>query len=650
MSAAGRHAKIAVGSVTYNDGQVNRAVRFSGTTHVEFANQSALSDGPFSLALWMRAQRKTEKTLIHKMEDGDSRRGVELYLDRASKLPELKRGQTLYIRLVHQWPNNAIRAESTQKLVLGEWEHVTLTYDGSGKAKGLKLYVDGKPWQLRVTHDGLTGSLANGASVGIGDSQVGQPFKGDIDDLRLYDRVLTGQDAEQLAVDEPIRAILAERLPDDACAEYGFVVKKEGSEDVGVTPKKVPKQERRCRGQNDRLRHYYLGYYAPKRYRKTYDRLLFLRERKKKLDFMIPTTMVMKERSKPRMTHVLERGDYRNKRDPVSAGVPAVLPPLPPGAPPNRLGLAKWLVDPANPLTSRVAVNRYWQMYFGTGIVKTSEDFGSQGEAPSHPELLDWLAREFVESGWDVKAMQRLIVTSATYRQASRMAPELRAKDVENRLLARGPRFRLDAEFVRDNALAVSGLLNREIGGASVYPYQPPGLWEEMSFGDRFTAQEYAPSRGKDLYRRSMYTFWKRTVPPAQLATFDAPDREKCTVRRARTNTPLQALILMNDPTYVEAARTLAEKMIAASDDSAARLAYAFRRAMAREPTASERDVLLTLLHQQLEEYRGDAEAARDLLSVGESKPSAASDSTELAAWTMVASTVLNLDETITKE
>ena len=230
------------------------------------------------------------------------------------------------------------------------------------------------------------------------------------------------------------------------------------------------------------------------------------------------------------------------------------------------------------------------------------------------------------------------------------MTPELRAKDSENRLLARGSRFRLDADVVRDNALAAAGLLNREIGGASVYPYQPPGLWEEMSFGDRFTAQEYTPSHGQDLYRRSMYTFWKRTVPPAQLATFDAPDREKCTVRRARTNTPLQALILMNDPTYVEAARALAEKMIAASDDPAARLAYAFRRAMAREPTGGERDVLLTLLHQQLEEYRANADAARELLAVGESKPSAASDATELAAWTMVASTVLNLDETITKE
>ena len=646
-----RQAKTVEGSVTYDDGQVGRAVRFSGATHAEFANNEALGDGPFSLALWMRAQRKTDKTLIHKMDDSETRRGVELYLDQASKLAELKRGQTLYIRLVHRWPDDAIRAQSTRKLVLGEWEHVTVTYDGSGQAKGLKLYVDGKPWGLRVTHDNLSGSFANSAPVGIGDRSVGRQYKGDIDDLRLYGRVLTVDEAEQLAVDEPIRSILAGRVPDDACAEYGFVQqKKDPEEELEEEKEKPSKQERRCRAQNDKLRDYYLSHYAPKRYRKAYARLLDLQEQKRQLDLEIPTVMVMKEMAKPRMTHVLGRGDYRNKRDAVSAGVPAVLPPLPPDASPNRLGLAKWLVDPSNPLTPRVALNRYWQMYFGTGIVKTSEDFGSQGEAPTHPQLLDWLATEFVRTGWDVKATQRLIVTSATYRQSSRVTPELRAKDIENRLLARGSRFRLDAEGVRDNALAISGLLNDEIGGPSVYPYQPPGLWEEMSFGDRFTAQEYTPSHGRDLYRRSMYTFWKRTVPPAQLATFDAPDREKCTVRRARTNTPLQALILMNDPTYVESARVLAEKMMAASGDSAARLTYAFRRAMAREPTSSERDVLLTLLHQQLEDYRGDPDAAKALLAVGESKPTASSDATELAAWTMVATTVLNLDETITKE
>ncbi len=272
--------------------------------------------------------------------------------------------------------------------------------------------------------------------------------------------------------------------------------------------------------------------------------------------------MIMAEMKKPRETFVLGRGQYDNPKEKVTAGVPAFLPPMAPGLPMNRLGLAKWIVSPGNPLTARVAVNHFWQEYFGTGIVKTSEDFGSQGEQPSNPLLLDWLATEFVRTGWNVKAMQRLIVTSATYRQSSRVTPELAERDPENRLLARGPRFRLPAELIRDNALAVSGLLDNRIGGPSVYPYQPKGLWEEMAFGGGFSGQTYTESTGRDLYRRSMYTVWKRTVPPAALVTFDAPDREKCTARRSVTNTPLQALVLLNDPTYVEAARFLAARML----------------------------------------------------------------------------------------
>ena len=301
------------------------------------------------------------------------------------------------------------------------------------------------------------------------------------------------------------------------------------------------------------MRDYFLTHVATESEQQFYADLLDFDKQLTRLKNEIPTTMVMAEMSKPRETFVLGRGDYRNKTARVTAGVPAVLNPLPSDAPSNRLGLARWLVDPANPLTARVTVNRYWQMIFGTGLVSSSEDFGSQGEPPSHPALLDWLAVEFVESGWDVKALLKKIVMSSAYRQSSRVTPEHLEKDPGNRLLARGPRFRLSAEGIRDNALAVSGLLNPEIGGPSVYPYQPPGLWEEMAFGDVFSAQTYTPGSGKDLYRRGMYTFWKRTVPPASLATFDAPDREECRIRRALTNTPLQALVLMNDPTYVEA-------------------------------------------------------------------------------------------------
>jgi Protein of unknown function (DUF1553) len=359
----------------------------------------------------------------------------------------------------------------------------------------------------------------------------------------------------------------------------------------------------------------------------------------------------MSEMENPRETFILNRGDYRNKTEKVSPGVPSVLSPLPQNAPANRLGLAKWLVSPNHPLTARVTVNRYWQMYFGTGIVKTSENFGMQGEPPVHPELLDWLATEFIRTGWDVKAIQHLIVTSATYKQSSRATTDLLAKDPENRLLARGPRMRLAAESIRDNALAISGLLNTDIGGPSVFPYQPKGLWDELAFGDGFSAQSFTPSTGRDLYRRSMYTFWKRTVPPPQLVTFDAPDREKCTARRAVTNTPLQSLVLMNDPTYIEAARLLAQRtMKEGGRDIRSRIDFAFRLSTARLPSAKERSILQGLLSQQLNRYRSDKKAAADLLAVGESKCDESLNAPELAAWTIVASAILNLDETITKE
>jgi hypothetical protein len=308
-------------------------------------------------------------------------------------------------------------------------------------------------------------------------------------------------------------------------------------------------------------------------------------------------------------------------------------------------------VDPKNPLTARVAVNRYWQDCFGVGIVKTAEDFGSQGEQPSHPQLLDWMATEFIANGWDVKAMMRLIVTSSTYRQSSRETKEMADRDPENRLLARGPRFRLPAEMVRDNALDIAGLLDTRIGGPSVYPYQPKGLWEEMAFGGGFSGQSYTQSTGEDLYRRSMYTVWKRTVPPPQLTTFDAPDREKCTARRTITNTPLQALVLLNDPTYVEASRVLAEKTLSqAGRDPEKRIDFAFRLATDRKPQPQERAVLLTLAREELAEYRRDKASAMKLIGVGEAKRNPKLDPAELAAWTTVTSTILNMDETITKE
>jgi len=363
----------------------------------------------------------------------------------------------------------------------------------------------------------------------------------------------------------------------------------------------------------------------------------------------IPSTMVMQEMETPKQAHLLIRGAYDKPGEKVSRAVPAALSPMPEDAPLNRLGLGRWLVDPAHPLTSRVTVNRFWQQYFGVGLVKTSEDFGSQGEWPSHPELLDWLAVEFIESGWDVKHMQRLIVMSAAYQQASEVTPESYARDKENRWLSRGSRFRMDAEMVRDNSLAVGGLLVHQIGGRSVKPYQPGGIWKVVGYTTSDTAN-FKQDHGEALYRRSMYTFWKRTAPPPSMMAFDAPSRETCTVRRERTNTPLQALTLMNDTQFVEASRNMAQLMMLEGGQSAKeRATYGFRLATARRPDESELNEMVELYQESLAEFQKDQEAAEKLIGVGESKRNESLDASELAAWTMIGNLLLNLDETVTK-
>ncbi len=372
-----------------------------------------------------------------------------------------------------------------------------------------------------------------------------------------------------------------------------------------------------------------------------------LDQKKAAIEKLSPPVMVMAEMSPPRQAYILKRGQYDQRGDKVDAGVPAILSKLPKDAPANRLGLARWLVDPANPLTARVAVNRWWAMHFGTGLVETVEDFGLQGDLPSHPELLDWLALEFIRSGWDVKSMQKLIVTSATYRQSSRVTKELLERDPKNRLLARAPRLRLPAETIRDNALAISGLLKDQVGGPSVRPYQPAGLWEDVSVGRQY---KYVADKGDGLYRRSMYTFWRRTCPPPAMMLFDAPDRETCLARRSRTNTPLHALLVMNEPIFVEAARNLAQRVMQKEKDSAARLTLAWRLALARAPTEKETKIVLGLYPELLEKFRADPAAAKKLLAVGDSPRDAKLNEAEMAAWTTLMNLVLNLDETITKQ
>jgi hypothetical protein len=374
-----------------------------------------------------------------------------------------------------------------------------------------------------------------------------------------------------------------------------------------------------------------------------------LTKRAEALDKEISATLVSEELAEPRPAFVMKRGQYDQPGEPVTRNVPAILPPFPADAPRNRLGLAQWLVAENNPLSARVTVNRFWQRYFGVGLVKTSEDFGSQGEPPSHPELLDWLAVEFQRSGWDVKHIQRLIVTSATYRQSSKATPAEYSADPENRLLARGPRFRLDAEAVRDNALFVSGLFVERIGGPSVRPYQPSGIWEAVGYTTSNTAR-FTQDHGDSLYRRSLYTFWKRTAPPPSLQVFDAPTRETCTVRRSRTNSPLAALALLNDVQFFEAARGLAQRtMVEAGSEVQDRAAYAFRLVTARPPAEQELAILVRLFEIQWAVYCKDLDSAGKVLAVGESPVSDRLEPAELAAWTLVANCILNLDEAITK-
>jgi len=411
--------------------------------------------------------------------------------------------------------------------------------------------------------------------------------------------------------------------------------------------------EQRDESQAKQLRQHYREQIST-RYRKTQTSFAELVAERRKLTDGLPTTQVMEEMDQSRQAYVLERGRYDQHGEKVNPAPPAVLTPQRNGDPPNRLGLARWLVDPEQPLTARVTVNRFWQMMFGHGIVRTPEDFGVQGQRPTHPQLLDWLAVEFAEGGWDVQSLLKTIVMSSTYRQSSRATSEQRAKDPDNRLLARAPRIRLQAEFIRDSALAAGGLLVHEMGGPGIMPYQPAGLWREVAYlpdSGVYSAQVYQLSEGSNLHRRSVYTFWKRTVPPPNMQAFDAPDRESCIVRRNRSNSPLQALVLLNDPTYVEAARGVAQRVLREGGTSSSdRVELAFRTTVGRRPTPPETTTLTAALDEQLREFRGDPEAATRLLSIGQSSVAQHLDPVELAAYTTVCSIILNLDETITRE
>ena len=598
----------------FRDGQPPRGRGVIGEAHV-FDGRCFIDAGDvagfgyfdkFSLGAWINPDGEPSGTILSRMTDADQADGYYV---------QLVDGKIL-VNLVKRWLDDAIRIETDQVVSSGAWQHLMVTYDGSRRAGGITVYLNGRPLSVRVNLDFInqTFSTREPLRIGGGGGPRGR-FRGRIDEVCIYNRCLSGDEVGVIATADPIESLAA-----------------------------TPVEERLDR-QELKLATYYLEMLAPASVRQSYERMSRLHRERERLIESMPTVMVMEEMATPRQTHLLLRGVYDKPGEQVTRGVPARLPGLRNGSPNNRLGLAQWLVDPSNPLTARVAVNRLWQMHFGTGLVRTVEDFGTQGERPSHPELLDWLATHFIASGWDQKAMHRLIVTSATYRQAATGTPNSQAKDPENRLLARGPRFRLPAEMIRDQALAASGLLVERIGGPSVKPYQPEGLWKEIA-----TDGEYAQDHGADLYRRSLYTYWKRTVAPPSMVAFDATARETCTVRETRTNTPLQALTLMNEVTFVEASRVFAQRMLReGGPTSETRIRFGFRLTTGREPTSAELEILNEDLHAHLTRFRGDSDAAAELVRVGESPLASGVDIPELAAYTTVANLLLNLDECVNR-
>jgi hypothetical protein len=561
----------------------------------------------FSFAVRVHANGPGNGTILSRMVDDDSRgEGYQV------RLVDGK----IQVNLVKRWLDDAIRVETQNRVPADRSAHVVVTYDGSRVAAGVQVYLDGRAEPLIVHLDDLNQSFQTKQPlrIGIGGGPASR-FDGSIAEVRIFQRALSSDDAQLLATSDSIGEILA--VP---------------------APKRTAAQARK-------LAACFLDRYAPPEIREAHAEAARLRGERTTLVESFPTTMVMEEMPRPRKTHVLIRGQYDRPGAAVEPGVPSALGSLPANVASNRLALARWLVDPTHPLTARVAVNRYWQLLFGAGLVKTVDDFGAQGEWPSHPELLDWLAIEFIRSAGDVKSMHRRIVTSAANRQASHVSPAMLARDPENRLLARGPRLRLSAEMIRDQALAASGLLVERLGGPSVKPYQPAGLWKELAEVD-----DYPQDHGEKLYRRSLYTFWKRTVAPPTMTTFDAPLRETCWVRVARTNTPLQALVLLNEPTFVEAARVLAERIMKEDTTVNGRLTLGFRLFVARPPRPRELEILRGHFEGQLQRFRENERAAKAFLSVGESKPSERLSPVEMAAYAATVGLIMNLDDTVTKE
>jgi hypothetical protein len=592
------------------EGKVGQALKLSGENTISVPTGGDFTrNSPFSLEVWINSpDEKDRAVILHRSRawtDAGSR-GYQLLIEDGR----------LSAALVHFWPGNAISIRTREKVPVGQWVQVDMTYDGSSRASGLAIYLDGRAAECEVVRDNLFKDITgDGAST----LDVGQRFRdrgfknGLVDELKVFDRCLTPVEVAQSHDGQTLTQLLEQPW------------------------------ENLTESQRAQLLPYYLDNFD-RAHAESRAKLKQLRDERSAIVDPTPEVMVMRELPERRTTYLLKRGAYDARGRVVEPGVPACLPAWPIGQPKNRLGLARWLTDPQHPLLARVAANRLWQAFFGHGLVVTTEDLGSQGQRPSHPELLDWLAKQFVESSWDRKALVRLIVTSATYRQDSDCTAEARLQDPDNRLLARGPSYRLPAEMIRDNALSASGLLVDKLGGPPVKPYQPEGLWEEKS------GLAYVRYAGEGSHRRSLYTFWKRTSPPPSMMTLDAPTREVCVARRQATSTPLQALVFWNDPQFVEAARALAQRVLqmqfANQEDQ---LITVFRMLTSRRPTAEELAILHRFFEEQCTYFAHDPENVAKFLSVGDQQRAPELDVIQLAALSAVAQSLLSYDQTVMK-
>ncbi|MBC8138251.1 MAG: DUF1553 domain-containing protein [Fibrella sp.] len=593
----------------WESGQVSEKafVRKGGST-VALANDGDFENNQaFTCAVWVKVMPNTGGAVIARMDDQNNYRGWDIWVE----------NNRVGTHIISKWPEDAVKVVTREPVVDGKWHQISITYTGGMKKEAIRVYVDGVAKETDAQADALKSTIRTTVPLKIGQRSSTSGIEGmAIQDVRLYDRALGDDEVRSLASGTRTAYLVSRGTAGLAAPEKdelfaGWLTAQDAEYKELLAKMAAQEAEQGTIRQRGTVAH------------------------------------VAHERDGEPMAYVLFRGEYDKRRDPVKAVTPAFLPAMPKSYPKNRLGFAKWLFLPEHPLTARVTVNRFWQEMFGTGLVRTSEDFGIAGEQPSHPELLDHLAVEFRTSGWDVKKFFKTICMSATYRQAATSTPMKKRLDPQNRLLSRGPRFRMDAEMVRDYALASSGLLVDKRGGPSVKPYQPGGVWEAVAMPGSDT-REYKQDGGENLYRRSLYTFWKRSAPPASLDIFNAPSREGCTVRRERTNTPLQALVTMNDTQFVEAARFLAQRALTeGGPNDTKRLDFVARRLLARPLKPQERMVLEIGLDDLQTYYQANPTDGRALLAVGEAKASDKIAPEKLAAWTMVVNQMMNMDEVL---